>query len=1296
MIVKGAFPVRWAAEDGKPGTGVTVIAWAVKYCASTQGTSHPTSGWQTTIPKVTEGNYLWTWTHVDYSDGTSTDAYSVSRMGIDGKGIQSSSVTYSLQETNVSPESITTWGAFPSTLKDGWWLYTKTHIVYSDSSSTDSYSVAQVGVGAYYAGIEEHYCAGDSATKVPDGSAKSGTYASGATISTTWSQTRPKLTASTPYLWNQEISSDSRGNRYVTEPRCIGNFAKGIVSIVETYAISAYSSSSSNYPTDITSWTDEAQDAVPTESKPYQWNKTVTTYNDGTSETTYHVSAVKGINGKGAAYIDLDNENDSMLYDQQGSLVSGNCTSNIVFYDNGQKASSQPSFSIKEKSAGVSASVSGSVLTVTGITSQAGYVIVHCYYNNVEYMARMTIKRIVGTDKYELSLNHTAVSYNTSDGTLSNSAIIASVYRTPQNGTRTLINTLSYASSFGLTIKVYPNGVSTNAITLSFDANGKAEFDLTTSQASSWNSFAIVLFKDGVERDRETMPINKVSDGPKGTSISELTTYFLATDLTSISKDDVVSGKVYGWSLTFPTNMSTQKPYVWKYILTTYTNGDKVYSTPELVTTYYSGDNNNLLGNAAFVNDDRMSAWSVQGGSIMSGGKNNRNFYRGITSLRNSEANCKEILQQLLYNGSTRRIKPSTWYTLSYWSRQGANDMQVHTTSSGYGFATQNLYLFAGHTYTLVVNGCISAKSSTKEKYLRVFVYNSGWTKAWYLDITSTSNTEKQMNFTPDASGEYFISAYLYPYDTDRSTVDYGTVTVNTWRILDATQIAVSYIYPTAVDTTKGYFIDGVRYTDGNTDLHCYLPPNGSWDWERHVITFKTKSSFEDYSDGENVLFRLMPSPMSGQNVYLDICMPKLEEGMFATGFIDSGEDAQGLQGVILRDSIWQESQEYHNDSALTSLPRYLDITYVQLDGSTDYSVFECKKTHISSSTTKPGSGSDWQTYWRKLDNMGPLYTPLLIAKNAKITFGQTNQLLITNSKGKIQGCFGGVDNEQNGYPLWIGGETASASNFRVQYDGTLEATGADIKGVITATKITADSGTISGFELSGNGLTNIVTADDFDKSNDMGYIICRNDKYGRFAGIGANVLPASSGATAVARFENNDTNSLFGYNIAMILEATGQGGDFEYSKNIACATYGGAFTGFALGVKILDSGSTSNKESTLDRSDNVVTLIGDKQHDVRLPTMHPYDDGHILIIKRDGNCPVYLHPGYYYDKNGTIHTTYLRYDKGSIIFGTSNSLSVDSWMDSAMFIFHAFLSVTNSGTTYQGCWMQYKLPRDW
>ena len=73
----------------------------------------------------------------------------------------------------------------------------------------------------------------------------------------------------------------------------------------------------------------------------------------------------------------------------------------------------------------------------------------------------------------------------------------------------------------------------------------------------------------------------------------------------------------------------------------------------------------------------------------------------------------------------------------------------------------------------------------------------------------------------------------------------------------------------------------------------------------------------------------------------------------------------------------------------------------------------------------------------------------------------------------------------------------------------------------------------IAGFSVSGNGLTNTPF-------NNDAYVIFRNDAHKCFTGIGGNVLPASSGLRAVARFENEDTSDWWGLgrNVAMLLSA--------------------------------------------------------------------------------------------------------------------------------------------------------------
>ncbi len=87
-----------------------------------------------------------------------------------------------------------------------------------------------------------------------------------------------------------------------------------------------------------------------------------------------------------------------------------------------------------------------------------------------------------------------------------------------------------------------------------------------------------------------------------------------------------------------------------------------------------------------------------------------------------------------------------------------------------------------------------------------------------------------------------------------------------------------------------------------------------------------------------------------------------------------------------------------------------------------------------------------------------------------------------------------------------------------------------------------------------------------------------------------------------------------------------------------------------------------------------------------------------MFIIKKDGNCDLRIHPYYSYDQNGIQQTTYLRHDQGDIVYGITDYLSVGSWMDSMMLIYHAGLRVTNDDDkkTYVGSWLQYKLVRDW
>lgn len=538
------------------GTSVTITSNVIKYAASDSGTTHPasaSSAWQTTIPQVANGLYLWTWTHVEYSNNTSSDAYSVSRMGIDGRGIQSSTVTYSQQQNPTDPASITNWGSFPATLTQGYWLYTKTHIVYSDGSPTDSYSVSQIGVGAYYAGTQEWYARSNSSTTPPTGYPDDAdhpydpdtgiaTYVNGEDIEdyigSAWSQSRPQLTAEFPYLWNFEVSYDSRGNKYVTRPICIGNFAKGIVSIVETYAISAYDTAGTgrDYPADISpeGWSDEAHDAVPTDAKPYQWNSTLVRYNDGSEDTHYHISAVKGTrgdNGNDSIILDLDNENANMLYKTDLSTYLGSKPlSTWNLYEGGVDITSRVtrnSTNVTFTSTGCTASwtntTSGSAtayrtIQIDSMTAQQGQVVISVTYGGHTYSKRMNVTRVVGIDAYELVVDPSAITTNTTTGTSSSASVKVLVYKTDsQDGTRTLVTSLP-SNVFLYVNPISPTGgesvskITTYSSGYTFTAStAMASYHIVLTSTSSYSPTQT----SGI-LDSETIPISKSANGQRG------------------------------------------------------------------------------------------------------------------------------------------------------------------------------------------------------------------------------------------------------------------------------------------------------------------------------------------------------------------------------------------------------------------------------------------------------------------------------------------------------------------------------------------------------------------------------------------------------------------------------------------------------------------------------------------------------------------------------------------------------------------------------------------------------------
>lgn len=152
MNKKFSFAVAKAGTNGQNGTSVTVSSTSITYQVGTSGTTKPTGEWSATIPTVAKGQYLWTKTVVKYSDGKSTEAYSVSYQGTNGQNgqngtsvtVSSTSVTYQVSSSGTTTPT-GTWGTSVPSVPNGQFLWTKTVVTYSDGKSTTSYSVAYKG-----------------------------------------------------------------------------------------------------------------------------------------------------------------------------------------------------------------------------------------------------------------------------------------------------------------------------------------------------------------------------------------------------------------------------------------------------------------------------------------------------------------------------------------------------------------------------------------------------------------------------------------------------------------------------------------------------------------------------------------------------------------------------------------------------------------------------------------------------------------------------------------------------------------------------------------------------------------------------------------------------------------------------------------------------------------------------------------------------------------------------------------------------------------------------------------------
>lgn len=368
-----------------------------------------------------------------------------------------------------------------------------------------------------------------------------------------------------------------------------------------------------------------------------------------------------------------------------------------------------------------------------------------------------------------------------------------------------------------------------------------------------------------------------------------------------------------------------------------------------------------------------------------------------------------------------------------------------------------------------------------------------------------------------------------------------------------------------------------------------------------------------------------------------------------------SGKDgAPGLQGCIVRITEWSAGVEYHNDVQLnTSDLRYIDIVTVNNNGN--QLKYQCITTHTSSEVNKPGLAGS-VAFWQQLNDMVPIYTPLLLADNAVINFLQGMQLLVHNKAGNIVAGMVGKS-----IPLFVGSSDPATSPFRVNEDGALTATKATVAG-----EINAESGVIGPFKIGVDSDQDSLIAEGTGKIV-LGSSIAYLSRGAILSDIHRHFdVSMLYGPVATLRSINNTAGTDNAYNMGLNISVFGKymkgpAVDNIPSGNHAIYVGSGDFCGFRPYSRYFDPGAHQ-----LEKYDTIV-LAGSENGNITFYLPSNPEPNHLIIIRKLS------------DKN----TVYVNGNGKQIVWNDSNA-----WVNNKRFTGRRAVSILYSEDL--GVWVQW------
>ena len=453
--------------------------------------------------------------------------------------------------------------------------------------------------------------------------------------------------------------------------------------------------------------------------------------------------------------------------------------------------------------------------------------------------------------------------------------------------------------------------------------------------------------------------------------------------------------------------------------------------------------------------------------------------------------------------------------------------------------------LHVPHTFiqhmTLGISNISSSHANNEYKVWEMEEFQSAYLdhpeKKYYLYAkVSREDTEAKGTFLlseqpigmTETDGHYhlLVGVLNSEYDGERSFVTlYGFTEILPGRI--TTDKIVSSDGTTYFDLLRGIISGRIKFTSGSSGLYEL----DEWEAVNGLITQAQNTANAAVESAKNA-----NTAVGDLNDYVD--------GAFADGIITEAE-AKAIEKYI---------NTVNNTKAAVEAAYNKLYTNAYLTGTAKTGLLNAKVTLmgsienlISAINSAIADGRTTVTEKNNVDNKYATFNSAYADFNTAVE--AANKAIQDTLKGYSDSVLNtanaAVESAKNaiakdlGYANFDDLAKKAAANETIIVGGKINTTLIDAELIVTAallakvvkvTELVAEhltvtgSSKIAGFSVSGNGLTNTPF-------NNDAYVIFRNDAHKCFAGIGGNVLPASSGLRAVARFENEDTSDWWGLN---------------------------------------------------------------------------------------------------------------------------------------------------------------------